>query len=233
MNPLILLSLGLVLSLYLSKDTNSPIIKSPNKIDLGNNLFGYPRIQIQDKGQQAPLIIVLHGRGGDETALQSVIPKNIPARIIFLRANLKGRLFFEPRLADDESILKPAIEKAGQTLVEGINRLLEIYPTNKIILFGFSQGGALVEYMATLKGIDGAISFSGGLSSNLYPQQKQNTKVRIWHGNNDKVVPYNLDYETYLAFKDLYYDVKFETGNGKGHILPPKNIVEQWFKEVI
>lgn len=236
MNPLILLTIGLGLSFYLSQNISAPIIKSPTKIDLGNGLYGYPRIQIKDRGQIAPLVIVLHGRGSDQTGLQKVIPKNIPARIIFLRGQIDGkpgRYFFTARLAGPENELKFALENTGLILDEAITKLTQIYPTNKVILFGFSQGAALSLYMGSIGAVDSVIAFSGSLPSNLYPQQKQNTNILMWHGNSDKVVPYNLGENSANAFRNAEFSTKFITGKNKGHILPPKDIVEKYFNIVL
>lgn len=236
MNYLTLLGIGIGLSFLLSQNIINPIVKSPSKIDLGNGLIGYPRIQIEDRKQLAPLVIVLHGRGSDQTGLQKVIPKNIPARIIFLRGQIDGkpgRYFFDARLAGSEDELKNDLEKAGLILDEAINKLTQIYPTNKIILFGFSQGAALSLYMGSIGAVDKVIAFSGSLPNNLYPDQKQNSQILMWHGNSDKVVPYNLGENTANAFENAGFLTEFITGEKKGHILPPKDVVDKYFKIVI
>jgi predicted esterase len=236
MNYLTLLGFGIGLSFFLSQNITSPIVKSPLRIDLENGLVGYPRIQIEDRNQLAPLVIVLHGRGSDQTGLQKVIPKNIPARIIFLRGQIDGkpgRYFFNARLAGPENELVKDLEKAGLILDEAINKLTQIYPTNKIILFGFSQGAALSLYIGSVGIVDSVIAFSGSLPSNLFPNQKQNTKILMWHGNSDKIVPYKLGQNTADAFKNAGFLTEFITGNSKGHILPPNDIVNKYFKIVI
>jgi predicted esterase len=239
MNLAILFSIGLGLSYLLNREKDNsikPIIKSPNKIDLGNNLFGYPRIQIEDRNQKAPLIIVLHGRGSDETGLQKIIPKDIPARVIFLRGQIDGkpgRYFFNARLAGPKEDLKNDLEEAGVILDEAIKKLTQIYPTSKVILFGFSQGAALSLYMGALGSANDIIAFSGSLSDNIYPISSHNTNIYMWHGTKDKIVPYELGKETADAFENAGYDTIFVSGQGKDHILPPKNIVSNFFKEVL
>lgn len=236
MNYLTLLGFGLGLSFFLSQNVINPIVKSPSKIDLGNGLLGYPRIQIEDRKQLAPLVIVLHGRGSDQTGLQKVIPKNIPARVIFLRGQIDGkpgRYFFNARLAGPEKELKSDLESAGLILDEAINKLTQIYPTNKIILFGFSQGAALSLYMGSIGVVDKVIAFSGSLPSSLFPQQKQNTQILMWHGNSDKVVPYKLGQNTADAFENAGFLTEFITGDSKGHVLPPDDVVNKYFKIAI
>jgi predicted esterase len=232
MNSIFLLSLGIGLSLFLAQGYNSSII-SPSKINLENNLYGYPRIQMKDVGQKAPLIIVLHGRGGNEKALQNVIPKNLPARIIFLRGQINektGNYFFKSRVAGPENKLKEDLENSGLILDEAITKLTQIYPTNKVILFGFSQGAALSLYMGSIGAVDNVIAFSGSLSKNLFPAKQQNTQILMWHGTNDKVVPFKLGKDTKEAFENMGFSTEFIVGKNKGHILPPKDVVEKYFK---
>lgn len=238
MNSLLLLAAGLgTLLLFKPTKPTPKISPSPNQIELPNGLLAFPKIQINDKGQKAPLVIVLHGRNASEKQLTYAIPEDLPARIMFLRANLPKRVFFVPRLIDDPDKVKPAIEAAGKTLGDGINKLLKLYPTNKVIILGYSQGGELAEYMATLKWKTPLriASFAGGLTENLFPIQEPqgNIKLKIWHGENDKVVPYEMDVATANAFKNMGYDVTFETGANLSHVAPPKKIADKYLREFI
>lgn len=223
-----------------SKYSNTKINKIPpnlNCIDLGNNLLAFPRMQLPDgdseidNGQKLPMIIVLHGRGGNETSLQNAIPKDIIARVFFIRANTKNNLFFIPRLKDKEEIVAPVIEEAGEDLLEGIDMLLGIYPTSKLILFGFSQGSALVTQAGkTNFNIPTYVmAFSGSLPSLLYPTQVNSNKYYFYNGSLDTTVPFQLGVNTFNAFKQKGFDAIFrETKNS--HIYPPKKYVQEFFK---
>lgn len=201
-------------------------------IDLGNNLLVFPRIQVaEDFGQELPMIVVLHGRNGNEKQLANVIPKDLKARVFFLRANTKNNLFFIPRLKDKEEILAPALEKSGKDVLEGIDVLLGIYPTNRLILFGFSQGASLVlrlsEYKFNIPTY--VMAFSGSLPSLLYPKKLNSNKIMQYHGNLDKTVPFELGINTFNAFDKMGFDIIFrQTKNS--HIGPPKIYVEEFFK---
>lgn len=243
MNPIFLIAAGLGVLLLVSKNKTSTKIYNPpvGPINLGGPtnypLFGFPRINFKDQGQKIPLVIVLHGRNASEKQLTYAIPEDLKARIIFLRANLPKNVFFEPRLIEDPEIVAPAIKAAGITLANGINKLLKIYPTNKIILFGYSQGAELAEYMATLNWTIPlcVASFSGGLTENLFPTQgpQGDIQLKIWHGANDKIVPYEMDVATANAFKSMGYNITFETGENLSHVAPPKKIAEKYLKEFI
>lgn len=234
MNPLLLLISGLGVAYFLT--VSSALTTSLSKINLDNGLVGYPRIQLKNPNQIAPLIIVLHGRGSDEKGLQNVISKDIPARIIFLRGQIAGetgRYFFMPRLAGPEKDLKTGLEQAGSILKQGIQKLMQIYPTNKVILFGFSQGAALALHLGSIGAVNDVIAFSGSLPSNLYPKQNKNTQILMWHGTSDKVVPFELGEKTASAFENAGFSTEFNIGENKGHILPPAEIVKEYFRLVL
>lgn len=206
-----------------------------NCIDLRNNLLAFPRIQLpkgeEDFGQELPMIVVLHGRNGNENQLANVIPKDLKARVFFFRANTKNNLFFIPRLKDKEEIVAPALEKSAEDVLEGIDILLGIYPTSKLVLFGFSQGASLVLWLSEYKfNIPTYImAFSGSLPSLLYPTELNPNKIYQYHGNLDKVVPFDLGYSTYQAFKNVGYNIIFrQTKNS--HIGPPKKFVDEFFQ---
>lgn len=212
---------------YVNVEKIPPIV---NCIDLGNNLLAFPRIQLSEKEINSiqPMIIVLHGRNGNENQLANVIPKDLKARVFFFRANTKNNLFFIPRLKDKEEIVAPALEKSAGDVLEGIDLLLGIYPTNKLIIVGFSQGGSIAEFIGSIGKADSIISWAGSLPSLLYPKQKYNTNILLYHGSKDLIVPYKLDLAASKAFKEKGFNVVFrETKNG--HIIPPKSIINEFF----
>lgn len=240
MNPLVILGGAVAFMLFLGQ-SNDPkqsntLPPNYNEIDLGNGLIGFPRIQIEEKGQKAPLMIVIHGRASNEKQLQDVVPKDLKARVIFLRGqipgevNPKGRFFFLPRLKDAEDKVGPAIQEAGKIVDNGIKKLLSIYPTSKVIILGFSQGGAMSLYLGSLGKYNTAIGFSGSLPSNLFPKDKKPTRILMWHGDKDSTVPYELGKDTADAFVNSGYLTEFITGEGKSHIFPPKSILNKYLE---
>ena len=193
----------------------------PKVIDLDNQILAFPRIQIKDFGQKAPMIVVIPGRNATELQLQNTIPTDLKARVFFLRSEKPKRLFFEPRLKYNEEIVAPALKSAGKEVEEGIAKLLKLYPTNNLIVYGFSAGGALA--------LTYVMAFSGSLPSTLYPSEKNNTKILIWHGNLDTVVPYELGLNTAKAFEDVGFYTRFKEKKNS-HILPPKEVVKEYFE---
>lgn len=232
-----LLTAGFLLLKNNSKNTESEKkLSSPTEINLENNLLAFPRIQINDIGQKAPMIIVLHGRNSNELQLQKVIPKDLPARVFFIRGQIptkSGNLYYLNRLKDNPEIVGPQIKESGKILDNGIEILLNKYPTNKLIILGFSQGAGLALYMGSIGKADSVISLSGALPVTLYPSEKFNTDIFMWHGEKDKTVPFELANNTY---KDLYnkgFNVEFKIGKNSYHSVAPSIIINRFLKKAL
>lgn len=209
-----------------------PILKeTPTSIALNDNLIAFPRkFPTNNSNVVLPMIIVLNGRNATEKQLQYAIPENLNARVFFIRPNLKNNLYYVPRIKDDEEIVKPAIIQSGKQIMTAIDLLKNKFNTSRVILFGYSQGSSLVLYLASIGYSDISLSFSGALPSNLFPSKFANTKVRIFHGNLDKIVPYEMGLKTFKSFENAEYDVKFKERKNS-HISPPKEIALEWIKE--
>lgn len=218
------------------KIKSNKLNSSPLEIKLNDNLIAFPRIQINDTGQEAPMIIVLHGRNSSELFLQKYILETIPARIFFMRGQIPtdlGNLFYLNRLRDDPTIVGPQIKQAGKILDKAIKTLLEKYPTNKLIIMGFSQGAGLALYMGSIGKADSIIALSGSLPTILYPTQVYDTEIFMWHGKKDKTVPFELTNETY---KDLYnkgFNVEFQIGENNYHSLPPQDVINSFLNKAL
>lgn len=224
--------------LLLNNKSNSPSKKliSPTQIDLGNNLIAFPRIQINDFGQKAPMIIVLHGRNSSELALQDFISKDLSARVFFIRGQIptkSGNLYYLNRLKDNPEIVGPQIKEAGKILDNGIEILLNKYPTNKLIILGFSQGAGLALYMGSVGKADSVISLSGALPMNLYPEKAFDTNIFMWHGRKDKTVPFELADNTYKAFYNTEFNTEFEIGENNYHSVTPPVIINRFLKKAL
>lgn len=212
-------------------DLKPTLKETPVSITLNDNLIAFPRkFPTNNSNVILPMIIVLNGRNATEKQLQYAIPENLNARVFFIRPNLKNNLYYIPRIKEDEEIVKPAIVQSGNQIIKVIDLLKAKFNTSKVIVFSYSQGSSLNLYLASLGYQDVALSFSGALPSNLYPSKFQNTKVRIFHGNLDKVVPYSMGLDTYEAFKASKFDVEFKERKNS-HISPPKEIAFEWIKE--
>lgn len=209
-------------------ETKSVKTITPLKIELNDNLSAFPRIQITDSGQKAPMIIVLHGRNSNELALQEFIPKDLPARIFFMRGQIPtntGNLFYLNRLKDDPEIVGPQIKAAGKILDRAIDTLLKKYPTSKLIILEFSQGAGLALYMGSIGKADSIISLAGTLPISLYPEQAFDTK--------DKTVPFELANNTYKELYNKGFDVEFQIGENSYHSLPQQYVINEFLEKAL
>jgi predicted esterase len=115
-------------------------------------------------------------------------------------------------------------------------------PSSRIVLGGFSQGGA----MSLLSGATCPTQLAGifGLSCYLLLQKKfqslaaadvPNAKTPIFmgHGTADNVVRYVWGKATYEQLKEWGYDVEFKTYEGLPHSADPEELQDlaQWLKQ--
>ncbi|KAK5164406.1 acyl-protein thioesterase 1 [Cryomyces antarcticus] len=117
-------------------------------------------------------------------------------------------------------------------------------PSERIVLGGFSQGGA----MSLLAGITCPVKLGGifGLSSYLLLQGKirdmvprdnpnKETPIFMGHGDADQVVRYEWGQKTAQKLKEWGWSVKFNTYRGLPHSADPQEIddLERYLKERI
>ncbi|KAK3941941.1 Phospholipase/carboxylesterase/thioesterase [Diplogelasinospora grovesii] len=99
-------------------------------------------------------------------------------------------------------------------------------PGDRIVLGGFSQGGAI----SIFSGLTAKVKLAGivGLSSYLLlstkfdklvpkPEFNKETPILMAHGDCDVVVKWELGDKSYRQLKDMGYNVKMTTYKGMGH----------------
>ena len=115
------------------------------------------------------------------------------------------------------------IEKSRQT----VNKLIEDEISNgidpsRIVIGGFSQGGALAIYTGLLNKhkLGGIVALSCWLPLHRkFPAAATNTRIPLWqaHGDCDPVVPYRLGQLTSTTLKAFLPDHRFKTYSGLAH----------------
>ena len=122
------------------------------------------------------------------------------------------------------------VDKIVQTQMdEGI-------PANRIILVGFSQGGAVALYagVRSKKCLAGVLSLSaywvGAQDSNLMPgRAPEGLPIEIHHGTLDPVVPYVLGEQACDALSALGYPVTFQAFAMPHSVVPEQlHAIGQW-----
>lgn len=188
--------------------------------DIKNTKLHYLIRQPKIKTENPPLLILLHGVGGNEQNLFSFAP-DLPDHFVIVSA--RGPFTFGPNsfawFQVDFSTGKPQIneqqaENARKMLIEFIDDLkTEIaFDSNEVYLMGFSQGG-IMSYSVALTApekVKGIAVMSGRLLPEIKPlmadeKRLQNLKIFISHGKQDAVLnhQYAIDAIEFLKTKNL------------------------------
>jgi phospholipase/carboxylesterase len=192
-------------------------------------------IEINPSDQPAATIIWLHGLGADGHDFEAIVPElrlpeslpvryvfpHAPARSITINAGLRMRgwydildLKFRADSVDKDQFLES--EDMLKALIHA--ELKSGMPSARIILAGFSQGGAIVlhtglRYQKQLAGIL-ALSMHLPTIRNLAPElspANRHVPIIMAHGQMDPVVPIAKAIETRQELTRLGYDVSWHT----------------------
>ena len=192
-----------------------------------------------DKQKKYPLIVYLHGSGGNEKAIYNV-PYFFLPDFFGLAVNGRG----------------PATDycynHAQEDIAEAIAEVLKNYPIDQdnIILSGTSMGGygvhrTVFETPAKFKAI---ASFSGLPKGKIAGQEQpnfletrflknfKNLPIFIFHGVFDHLCPYQMVVKSVKIFREAGAVVEFLPEKIRGHGNPsPKTIkaYHQWLRKVI
>jgi polyhydroxybutyrate depolymerase len=164
-----------------------------------------------DGSQALPVVIVLHGHGGSDKEMMAATGMNAKAdqeNFIVIYPNGTG----EPRGFNNGILFKPTSNMDDdafmRTLIENSIQQLHADP-RRVYIAGFSNGAGMTyrlgaeftSQLAAIAIVEGAIGTHQGGSSMVIPQPSSPLPVIIFHGKQDKTIPYdggtganNLDY---------------------------------------
>ena len=188
-------------------------------------------IEINPSGQPSATIIWLHGLGADGHDFEAIVPElrlpeSLPVRFVFphapersvaINAGLRMRAWFD--ILDlkyrADSVDMDQFLESGDMLAALINAELKSgMPSDRVVLAGFSQGGAIVlhtglQYQNQLAGIL-AMSMHlptiQNLAAELSPANR-NVSIMMAHGQMDPVIPMAKAIETRQELIRLGYAV--------------------------
>lgn len=207
------ISFGILILLSIFSFT---IMNSNTKNTKLHYLIRQPKVQTENP----PLVILMHGVGGNEQNLFS-FADDLPDNFVVVSA--RGPLTFGPAsfawFQVDFSTGKPQIneqqaENARKMIIDFIEDLrTEIsFNSKQVYLMGFSQGG-IMSYSAALTApekIKGIAVLSGRLLPEIKPliadeKHLENLKIFISHGKQDAVLNYQyaVDASEFLKTKHL------------------------------
>lgn len=154
--------------------------------------------EVPGKSREAPLLVLLHGRGADENDLPPIV--DYIARgwnAVSVRAPIEFQggyawYHFLQGGGPDERTLASSVKQLEVTLRD----IREVYPASPAIYLGFSQGALMALTMSTLRpdGLAGAAALSGYLPKDeLLPAPLSGLKgfpIFQSHAPNDFLLPY-------------------------------------------
>jgi len=176
--------------------------------------------------------ILLHGWTGDENAMNAFwdyMPENdwLLAPRAPQTANPAGYAWAQitPNMFPNYEALLPSVEQLLVVIKKFMNE--QALPHLPLKLIGFSQGAAVAYMLAALipDQISQVISIAGflpeGTLNNLSENPIRSTKIAIFHGANDKLVPVKMATQTESDLKTLGYEVSLCVDPNTGHKLGP------------
>lgn len=203
-------------------------------------------------------VIWLHGLGADGHDFEPIVPElRLPAamntRFLFPHAPMMPvtinqgfvmRAWYDIRTAD---IGAEADEKGIRAAAELVSGMIDAQIENgilpeRIVLAGFSQGGAIVlhaglRYPARLAGIM-ALSTYLPLAQTLEAEKSEDnadTPIFMAHGSEDPVIPVDLAYKSLKRLEQQQYKVEWHEYNGMPHSVSEQEIyhVAEWLEKVL
>jgi phospholipase/carboxylesterase len=198
-------------------------------------------------------IICLHGLGADGndsatmartvaigTGVRFVFP-HAPVRPITLTGGTPMRAWSDLHgLRFDSTEDEAGIRAAAKSLFELVEKEIQRgIPANRIVLAGFSQGGAMALYTALRypHALAGVLALSTYLPLHRFLAEEgspanKTTPIFMAHGDEDDVVAPALGEFSYNCLKELAYPVQFNR-YPIGHSVSPQELMDiaRWLQE--
>ena len=170
-------------------------------------------------------VIWLHGLGADGNDFAQIVPElhipdkhavkfifpHAPIRAVTINGGFKQRAWFDIASADRQGLQadRAGLEMSSARIQAMIDTEIQGGLTSdRIILVGFSQGGAVVLHAALTYGktLGGVMGLSTYLPAWIHAQASK-TPVFLAHGEYDPLLPYGLGVETHERLISAGYHV--------------------------
>ena len=212
-----------------------------------------PCVEIEPKAPATASVIWLHGLGADGHDFEPIVPElrlpeTLPVRFVFPHApsipvTINGGMvmpaWFDIRGMDlDTAIDETGLLESAAAARALIEREVErgIAP-ERIVLAGFSQGGAVVlhtalSYPKKLAGLMVLSSFfAASKALNPHPANSD-IPIHVFHGTQDPMAPETLGQQSVAALKAMGYQPKYKT-YPMPHAVCPEEIadISSWLQQ--
>jgi phospholipase/carboxylesterase len=218
--------------------------------------FQQDAVIIEPKSDHKASVIWLHGLGADGHDFEAIVPElnlpqdsgirfifpNAPIRPVTINGGMSMRAWYDVKspnlrqLEDIESISE-SHELINHYIAAEINKGI---PANKIILAGFSQGGAITlhaglrypESLAGLLALSTYLPVPDRLESET--SNHKNIPIMMAHGIADPVIPVEQGRSSYQTLKDHGYSVEWNEYMMQHAVcLQEINAIAAWIKKVL
>jgi len=206
-----------------------------------------------DKKEKIPLVIGLHGGGGNPDKFVTLWDEVKERKFIFGALEAPYAIHNEQGLSyewamwptGDRDLISRATVQTQKYIINAVSEISEALETDEIYLLGFSQG-TIPSYLVGITYhplFRGLICFSGiGLLSPLVNpfggeidrewlnrnqiEKAKELPVFITHGKNDESVKYELGVQSKNVLRKHGYNVRFRSFDGM-HTIPPTKILKE------
>ncbi|XP_037076679.1 acyl-protein thioesterase 1-like [Pollicipes pollicipes] len=194
------------------------------------------RVVIDPSAKHTATLIFLHGLGdtghgwaGAMSSIRSsqmkVICPTAPTMPVTLNAGFRMPSWFDLRSLDDKTPEDAAGIRSARDTIHGLieDEVKAGIPSNRIVLGGFSQGGALALYSAFTypKALAGVMALSCWLPlRDEFPgavTENRSAPILQCHGDCDPLVPYKWGQMTTQAIRKFAPQIEFKTYPGMMH----------------
>ncbi|WP_415885701.1 alpha/beta hydrolase [Neptuniibacter sp. QD37_6] len=185
-------------------------------------------VSVEPQGEATACVIWLHGLGADGFDFQPIvpylrIPENLNVRFLFPHAEImpvtvnggmEMRAWYDIlEMNIDRKVDKASLLKSSQRIANLVNeQIAQGIPADKILLVGFSQGGAVVYQTALTfaEPLAGLVALSTYMATEEEIEASRtdaNKELPIWvaHGTVDQVVPVQLGEQAYANLENMNY----------------------------
>ena len=212
---------------------------------------------IEPENEHKASVIWLHGLGADGHDFESIVPElnlsgdlgirfifpNAPVRPVTINGGMSMRAWYDiksPNLRELEDV--DSITESHELITRYINAEIEKgISANKIILAGFSQGGAITLYTGLRypENLAGLLALSTYLPvpDQLEKEASKNSKaipIMMAHGIADPVIPVEQGRASCQTLKGLDYEVDWHEYMMQHAVcLEEINAIATWIKKIL